>query len=222
MAARKPGKGKDKRGRVRKSTRKSPMTAGEKKLAQEREEGATISFNPDDVETVDDILEAVPQTKMGRPTSYDPKFVPIARKMCSMGATDSELADAFNVSIDSIRRWQVTHTDFCDAVKVGAGEYDHRIERSLAQRALGYSYKATKIMQYEGSPMKVDYIEHVPPDVGAIKHWLMNRKRDAWTGDRSDVNFSGTVKTEGKEADMVELARHIAFIFAQAENAKKA
>lgn len=221
MAARKPGKGKDKRGRPRKSNRKSPMTAGEKKLAKEREEGATISFNPDDIESAADFLEdIVPQTKMGRPTAYDPRFVPIARKMCAMGATDADLAEAFNVSIPTIRNWQVTHTDFFAAVKVQAGEFDDRVKRSLAQRAVGYSYKATKIMQYEGIPMKIDYVEHVPPDVGAIKHWLMNRDRANWTGDRSDVNLSGTVEAKG-DTNPMELARWIAFSLAKAENEKK-
>jgi hypothetical protein len=46
--------------------------------------------------------------------------------------------------------------------------YDDRVERGLAQRALGYSYHAEKPFQYQGAVVKVQYVEHVP-DVAAGK-----------------------------------------------------
>ena len=36
--------------------------------------------------------------------------------------------------------------------------YDDRVERSLAQRALGYSFHAEKPFQYQGEVMKVQYM----------------------------------------------------------------
>jgi len=57
---------------------------------------------------------------------------------------------------------------------------DSRIERSLAERAVGYTYDAIKIMQFQGVPVVVPYKEHVPPDIGAIKLWLSARKRKEW------------------------------------------
>ena len=128
----------------------------------------------------------------GRPSSYKPEYATVARKMCSMGATDLELAEAFAVDVRTIWRWNSSIPEFCQALKVEKGEYDDRVKRSLAQRALGYSYSATKIFMPAGSsePVMVPYIEHVPPDPGAAKIWLTNRQRDEWT-DTSKHELTG-------------------------------
>lgn len=118
----------------------------------------------------------------GRPTSYKPEYVQIARKMCSMGANDADLADAFNVTVSTIWRWSTANPEFCSALKIDKGEYDERVKRSLAQRALGYSYDAVKIFMPAGAeqPVYAKYREHVPPDPGAAKIWLANRQPDEW------------------------------------------
>lgn len=118
----------------------------------------------------------------GRPTKYRPEFAQVARVMCSMGATDAELADAFDVTVQTIWRWQSGHQEFCYALKVDKGEYDDRIKRSLAQRALGYTYDAVKIFMPAGAeePVYAKYREHVPPDPGAAKIWLCNRQPAEW------------------------------------------
>lgn len=197
--------------------RKPRMSEGAKKVKALKEEGTEVKFHPVSTGAVEDIEEATP--RMGRPPKYDPKFCLVARTMCKLGATDQELAEAFDVDAFTIRRWQVTHTDFCAAVKLGVEDCDDRVERSMYQRAVGYSYKATKIMQYEGSPVTVDYVEHVPPDVGAAKNWLTNRRRDKWSGDSSNINLSGTVETKG-DASHLEIARKIAFVLAKADKAE--
>jgi hypothetical protein len=57
-----------------------------------------------------------------------------------------------------------------------------RVERSLYERANGYSYDAVKIFMPAGSkqPVVVHYTEHCPPDVGAAFIWLKNRDPDRW------------------------------------------
>jgi hypothetical protein len=63
---------------------------------------------------------------------------------------------------------------------------DARVERSLYQKAVGYSYDSVKIFMPAGAkaPIYAPYVEHIPPsDVAAI-FWLKNRDpanwRDAW------------------------------------------
>jgi hypothetical protein len=96
-----------------------------------------------------------------------------------------------------------------------------RVERSLAQRALGYSYHAEKPFQYQGEVMKVQYVEHVPPDVSAAKFWLLNRRRSQWS-DRSRNELSGA---NGGDIDIsqrsdIDRARRIAYILIQATATK--
>ena len=69
--------------------------------------------------------------------------------------------------------------------KAGKAEADVRVERSLYQRAVGYSYDAVKIFcDKNGKVTRVPYPEHVPPDFTAQIFWLKNRDpahwRDAW------------------------------------------
>jgi hypothetical protein len=69
---------------------------------------------------------------------------------------------------------------------VGKKEADQRVERSLYQKAVGYSYDAVKIFMPAGAkkPVIVPYVEHVPPSDVAGIFWLKNRDpahwRDAW------------------------------------------
>lgn len=130
----------------------------------------------------------------GRPTDYIPQYAHVARLMCANGATDAELANAFGVTTVTIWRWQSKHTEFCNALKVSKGEYDARVERSLAQRAIGYSYDAVKIFMPSGAeaPIYAPYAEHVPPDPGAAKIWLCNRQPDQWRDRKELTGADGT------------------------------
>jgi hypothetical protein len=58
---------------------------------------------------------------------------------------------------------------------------DDRVERSLYNRAIGYSYDAVKIFcSRDGEIIEAPYVEHVPPDVTACIFWLKNRRPQDW------------------------------------------
>jgi hypothetical protein len=73
-----------------------------------------------------------------------------------------------------------------DALKLGKQKADERTERSLYEKANGYSYDAVKIFLPYGSttPVYAPYCEHVPPSDTACIFWPKNRDpahwRDAW------------------------------------------
>jgi hypothetical protein len=162
-------------------------------------------------------------TKMGRPTKYRPEFVVIAREMCRRGGTDYDLAQEFGVVTSTIWSWSLKHVDFSNALKTEKEGFDDRVERSLAQRAVGYSYHATKVMQHNGVPVYAEYIEHVPPDLGACKLWLTNRRKKDWT-DTSKLEHTGKdgeplVPPAKSDRD---LARAIVDIFRSAHNEQAA
>jgi hypothetical protein len=69
-------------------------------------------------------------------------------------------------------------------------ESDARVERSLYNRAVGYSFNSEKIFcNKDGEVTRVPIVEHVPPDVTAQIFWLKNRDparwRDAWQVEHS-------------------------------------
>jgi hypothetical protein len=63
---------------------------------------------------------------------------------------------------------------------VGKGQPDDRVERSLYQRAVGYTYSSEKIFHHQGAITRAECVEHVPPDPGAAKLWLTNRRAEEW------------------------------------------
>jgi hypothetical protein len=126
---------------------------------------------------------------------YKREFAKQARKACEMGATDRDLAELFGVKTSTIWRWRCEHKEFCSALVVGKLHADAIVERSLYQRAVGYSYDAVKINQYEGAAVITDYTEHVPPDPGSMKLWLTNRQPEKWR-EKVDIDHSGIVQVQ--------------------------
>ena len=118
----------------------------------------------------------------GRPSSYRNSFAGQAAKLCKLGATDADLADFFGVSIRTTQRWQAEFPAFCRALKLGKEQADQRVERSLFQRAIGYTRDNLKIFMPAGAaaPIEAPYREEVPPDVTACIFWLKNRKPEQW------------------------------------------
>jgi hypothetical protein len=100
--------------------------------------------------------------------------------MCDLGATDLDLAQEFEVAPSTIWLWQAKHPEFASAVRIAKEHADSRVERSLYQRAVGYSFDSTRVFMHEGKPTTVPLTEHVAPDVGACKLWLCNRKPKEW------------------------------------------
>lgn len=126
----------------------------------------------------------------GRPSAYKPEFALQATKLCELGATDVELADFFEVTITTVCNWKARYPEFLAALKSGKDVADDRVERSLYQKANGYTHDAVKIFQYEGVPVVVPYREHVPPDTTACIFWLKNRRKEQWR-DRLDHELTG-------------------------------
>ena len=104
----------------------------------------------------------------------------MAEKLCALGATNVDLADFFDVDIRTVERWASTYLEFCRAIKIGKAETDDRVERSLLQRALGYTYDAEKVFMYKGQIVRAKTREHVPPDTTAMIFWLKNRRPKDW------------------------------------------
>jgi hypothetical protein len=116
----------------------------------------------------------------GRTPIYKKDFAKQAAKLCALGATDQTLAEFFEVTTTTIWRWRSEHEEFCKALIQGKKVADDLVERALYQRAVGYSYDSVKYHSYEGEVTETPYVEHVPPDPGAAKLWLTNRRPKEW------------------------------------------
>lgn len=162
------------------------------------------------------------RTGAGRPTGYKPEYCQIVADLTVNGCTDHELGEELNVDARTIYRWKAAHPEFRQAwlaaKELREQSQNDRVERSLYHRAVGYTYDAIKILQYEGQPVIVAHKEHLPPDVGAIKTWLTNRDEKRWSEKtRSEVSGPGGGPILLADVSKLELARWIALQLTQAQ-----
>ena len=122
---------------------------------------------------------------------YDEAFVvPKARKMALLGATVEKMAEFFGTTARHFHVWMNRYPALKEAVHEGRLGADIDVANAMYKRAKGWKHSAQKIMQYNGEPVIVDYIERFPPDTAAGKFWLTNRHPELWQ-DRVNSELSG-------------------------------
>lgn len=118
------------------------------------------------------------KNKGGRPTKYKPEYTEQAVKLSKIGATDAQIADFFEVNIDTITEWKKVHPEFSVALKEAKAQFDDiLVEQSLARRAQGFM-RVKEVFNPEGIKELIQ--EEVPPDTTACIFWLKNRQPQQW------------------------------------------
>lgn len=125
----------------------------------------------------------------GRPTKYKKEYAEQAAKLCFLGATDEMLADFFNVCEATINNWKSSHPDFLESIKESKAALDSRVERSLFERAMGYSHPEEKVFCNNGEITTHQTTKHYPPDSTSMIFWLKNRQPEKWR-DKQEVELS--------------------------------
>lgn len=132
----------------------------------------------------------------GRPTIYRGKRTCTAvAKLASDGLTMAEIAKSMGVGLTTLKDWREIHPEFAAALKDGRDQTDDRVERSLYERAMGYSHDAVKVFFPSGAkkPVYADYVERYPPDPTSLIFWLKNRRPKDWR-ERQEIEHSGSVE----------------------------
>lgn len=111
---------------------------------------------------------------------YKPEFANRAAIACQVGLTDREIAIVFGVHLNTIVQWRHEHPEFAEAMHSGKSLPDDRVERTLYHRAIGYTYDAEEVFQYQGKIVRTKVVKHVPPDPTSMIFWLKNRRRNEW------------------------------------------
>ena len=67
-----------------------------------------------------------PPPQRGNASKFKVEYVRMAKFMAQRGAIQSEIADAFNVSTQTITNWINQHPDFQDAIRAGNDVFNAR------------------------------------------------------------------------------------------------
>lgn len=133
---------------------------------------------------------------VGRPTKYEESYPKKAYKLCLLGATDDELADFFEVNVDTIHEWKKVHQDFSDSIKRGKMQADSEVSHKLFKRATGYEHPDVDIKIFEGQIIETQLTKHYPPDTAAAIFWLKNRQKGKWSDKQEVTNTNLNYNTE--------------------------
>ena len=152
----------------------------------------------------DDLLDFIlfySLNAFGRPTEYSTTCNEQVKKLCLLGAIDTQIADFFNVCAATIDTWKKEHPDFLGAIEEGKKVADNQVVKSLYKRANGYVAIDTKFATFEGEISdEREYDKHYPPDTNACMFWLKNRDRDNWR-EKQDINHSGDLTITVEDTD---------------------
>ena len=118
----------------------------------------------------------------GRKSLFKEEFIMEAYELCLMGYIDTQLAEVFEVHVDTLQGWKRAHPEFKQAIHNAKAKADAAVAHSLYKNAKGHTKK-------DGT--------EVAGDVNAQKWWLMNRQRDLWT-DKKEVKMSGSIDLSAK------------------------
>lgn len=141
----------------------------------------------------------------GRPSKYgivDPAQV--AKIVGELGGTDKELAAALGVSHQGLKDWKKQHADLLATLKKSKELADSQVEKSLFQRAIGYSHPDVHISTHEGRVIVTPTVKHYPPDTTACIYWTKNRRPDLWRDAQRHEHTGadgGAIKVEDVSAE---------------------
>jgi len=148
-------------------------------------------------------MKAPAKKANGPVSSYDPeRFPKIAKMLSARGATQAEIADCLNISYAQFKRWMNSYPELYEAVQAGNDTFTPRVERALAERAIGfhvdeYSWREVSQEQFERTGERFELIpthrKYYPPEVSAIKYHLNNRAKSKW---REQQNIEVETKRE--------------------------
>lgn len=146
--------------------------------------------------------------KTGRPSEYEKLNLDQVQILARKGFTDKELAEFFGVGVSTIYWWKNEHPAFLEALKLGKDEADRKVERSLFERATGYSHPDTHFSAHDGVVIQTPTIKQYPPNATSAIFWLKNRKPAEWReklevqDDRFTalLNHINRKETDGKES----------------------
>lgn len=140
---------------------------------------------------------------VGRPTKFKDLNLKKVEELAKRGWTDAEMSSFFGVHLTTWKVWKGKHKKFKAALSEWKHGADRRVERTLYEKAIGYTFLEEKIFcNKDGVVTRVEVLTHVPPSDRAIQYWLNNRQPEDWRHHQSI-----SVGVDGDLGELMDAAR---------------
>lgn len=120
----------------------------------------------------------------------------------SMGLSNAQIAFNLGIGKDTFYRYKKQYSDLSDCLKRGNSIADFKVENALYKKATGYEVKEmvtakVKDIYYDDKGNKcqterldtVEITKEIPPDIQAIKFWLVNKMKGKWSDNPSKADI---------------------------------
>lgn len=122
--------------------------------------------------------------KRGRPNKKDAIPHNQLAYLYRHGATDKQVAEFYGVTEQTINNWKKADPVFFESLNDWKKQADKEVERTLYERARGYSHPDTKaqfVSDKNGGRWEyAELTKHYPPDATSMIFWLKNRQPEQW------------------------------------------
>ena len=140
------------------------------------------------------------ENKGGRPSKLDNLNLKQVEFLALRGFTDAEFAEFFEITPTTWNNWKNKNKKFFDTLKLSKEAADRKVERSLWERATGYSHPDVHISNFQGIITETKTIKHYPPDPTSMIFWLKNRQKEKWR-DKQEIDYTFKKSVVEKEFD---------------------
>ncbi len=137
--------------------------------------------------------------KGGRPSKFTSDIQSKVELLARRGFIDAEMSIILGVTKRTFDNWKNKHPKFFHSLKDWKKQADHEVERSLYERACGYSHPEVKVQFVQdvvkgGRFETIELEKHYAPDPTSMIFWLKNRQPDVWKDRKEiDANLSGSL-----------------------------
>lgn len=127
----------------------------------------------------------------GRPNNYDKKVKPFLAKISELSTTmtDEQIAEYLEVGTSTFARYKKNEKELRDAIKKGRKLLVIELRKSLIDKAKGYEYVETKIIEERNEEGILEIVrketqkKRAHADVAAINLLLKNYDAENWAND---------------------------------------
>ncbi len=137
------------------------------------------------------------RNKPGHPSKLEVIDFEQVKDLAAQGLTNEQIAEKLGICVATVYNLKNSSKEFLEALKDGKSISDALVEKSLFEKAIGYSHAEDKIFCHEGKILIQPTIKYYPPDTVACIFWLKNRKPAEW---REKLELSGTLNIQEAEA----------------------
>lgn len=137
----------------------------------------------------------------GRPSELTTIKMNQVEMLAKAGWTDAQMSKFFGVTEKTWNNWKKASPEFFQSLKAWKAEADHLVERSLFERATGYSHDDVHVSSHQGEVTLTPIRKHYPPDTTAAIFWLKNRKPAEWRDKKAVDDSSDTLKSLLRQID---------------------